>query len=366
VAPGKAAELRAAAREVMCRTRRVETAIAFAPRTVDTYMVPADAREATLMRTVTAYLRAFYRRGLAAYDTVVGEAGQARGRSRASRAVAGSSAAGQPTPTAAGRGALIREIVALQQSLSSSPQAIAVSLRQRAEKHPDEGASLLEMAALADGLRGSKEQLLLEALQQLGSEPALIFTLRLETARHLRAAIRASGRTAECYLGELTHEERCGLVAMFNRGKVGTLIATDAGAEGLNLQQRCRIVFNYDLHWNPMKMEQRIGRVHRLGQTRPVRVVNFALRDSIDEYVLRLLYEKIDLFSMTIGALEGVLADVQDGELDWEERILDVLLREGAEDNDQVRAGVEDLGGQLAEARCHQHDAEELTQGVLG
>jgi superfamily II DNA or RNA helicase len=368
VVPARAAALRSAAAAVMCRTRRAETAIAFAPRTVDTYLVAADEREAAVIGDVTNYLRALYRQLILVQPRQDATPAPSRSSGRARRAAAPRASAQHPqqpalTP-AVPRGALLREIVALQQSLSSSPQAIAAALRARAERHPDERALLLELAARCGELRGAKEQLLLDALRTLGREPVLIFTLRLETARRLRDVIAAAGRSAACYIGALTGDERRSLVARFNRGALQTLIATDAGAEGLNLQERCHIVFNYDLHWNPMKMEQRIGRVHRLGQTRAVQVANFALQDTIDEYVLTLLYQKIDLFTMTIGAIESVLADLQEGELDLEERLLDILLQ-GPTDV-AARAAVAALGDDMADALQRRHAAESLTAGVLG
>jgi SNF2 family DNA or RNA helicase len=350
VVPGKASELRAVAREVMCRTRRDETGIAFAPREVATHLVRPEPAEAALNREVTAYLRRLYRRGITHETVPDGEPGG--------------------HTSAANRGALIREIVALQQSLSSSPRAIAASLRARAERHADERhaderAALVELAERCEAVPSAKERLLLDTLRtESGAEPVLIFTLRLETARHLRDALAASGRRAACYVGALDSEERAALVARFNRGEVDALVATDAGAEGLNLQERCHLVFNYDLHWNPMKMEQRIGRVHRLGQTEPVKVANFALKGSIDQYVLELLYTKIGLFTMTIGALESVLADVREGEVDIEQRVLDLLLRD--EDDAALEADIKALGDEMDGALKRVSDAETRTAEVLG
>ncbi len=329
--PDRAPQLRAITREVMCRTRRADTDIAFAGRVVDTRSIPATPDEDALIADVTDYLRRLYRRA--------------------------------PT-TRLNRGAVIREIMALQQSLSSSPRAIEASLRRRAEQHSDEAVTLLALADRCVGVESAKERLLLETLAEIPDEPALIFTLRLDTASHLRAVIRARGRTAECYVGALSRAERETMVARFNAGELSALIATDAGAEGLNLQQRCHVVFNYDLHWNPMRIEQRIGRVHRLGQTRDVSVFNFALRDSVDDYVLRLLYQKINLFTMTVGALETVLAEAQEGEIDLEERVLEILLR--SESGEEVRQQVESLGSELLVAMSRQRAAETLTLEALG
>jgi SNF2 family DNA or RNA helicase len=330
VKPYKVEELRAVANEVMLRTRRADTGIAFVGRTVETRSIPPAPAEDALITDVTAYLRALYRREVT---------------------------------NRANRGAVVRQIMALQQSLSSSPQAIEQSLRKRAERHPDERGELLALADRCRGVTSAKEQLFLETLRDLGQETALVFTLRLETAARLRAVARSVGRSAETYVGALNRAERERLVRKFNAGALTTLIATDAGAEGLNLQERCRTVINLDLNWNPMKLEQRIGRVHRLGQTREVRVINMALKDTIDDYVVRLLYEKINLFTLTIGALETVLAETQDDELDLEERLLEILLEH--DDHSAIREGVRALGDEMASAQGRQLEAEALTAEVL-
>ncbi len=83
-------------------------------------------------------------------------------------------------------------------------------------------------------------------------------------------------------------------------------IATEAGGEGINLQF-CHHIINFDLPWNPMRLEQRIGRVHRLGQENDVHIYNFAIKDTIEEHILKLLYEKIHLFERVVGELDEIL-----------------------------------------------------------
>jgi hypothetical protein len=112
-----------------------------------------------------------------------------------------------------------------------------------------------------------------------------------------------------------------------------------------------------------MRIEQRIGRVHRLGQSRDVRVLNFVLHETIDDYVVRLLYQKISLFTMTVGALETVLSEVQEGEFDLEERILELLLQ--ADDRTKLRREMAERGDDLLSARERQTAAESLTAEVL-
>ena len=84
------------------------------------------------------------------------------------------------------------------------------------------------------------------------------------------------------------------------------LVSTEAGGEGRNLQF-CRLLVNYDLPWNPMRIEQRIGRIHRLGQTQDVHVYNFTARNTVESYVLEIVHEKINLFRSVIGDLDMVL-----------------------------------------------------------
>jgi SNF2 family DNA or RNA helicase len=330
VKPYKLEELRAIASEVMLRTRRADSGVAFVGRTVETRSVAPIPAEDALITDITAYLRGIYRRGVT---------------------------------NRVNRGSVVREIMALQQSLSSSPQAIEQSLRKRAERHADERGELLALADRCRGVTSAKERLFVETLRDLGQESVLVFTLRLETAARLREVARSAGRSAETYVGALRRSERERLVRRFNAGALTTLIATDAGAEGLNLQERCRTVINLDLNWNPMKIEQRIGRVHRLGQTREVRVINMALKDTIDDYVVRLLYEKINLFTLTIGALETIMAETQDGEIDLEERLLEILLEH--DDRAAIHESVRALGDEMASAQGRQLAAEALTAEVL-
>ena len=100
-------------------------------------------------------------------------------------------------------------------------------------------------------------------------EAAIVFTEYRDTLRHLAAAMPEALQMH----GGMTAAERAGVQQRFNE-EGGWLIATDAASEGLNLQQRCRLVVNYELPWNPARLEQRIGRVDRIGQRRSVHAVS--------------------------------------------------------------------------------------------
>lgn len=101
------------------------------------------------------------------------------------------------------------------------------------------------------------------------------------------------------------------------------LAATEAGAEGLNLQC-ARHVVNYDLPWNPMRLEQRIGRVHRLGQTQPVQVYNLVTQDTVEAEVLAVLYEKLGAIQALLGLDEDVLG--RGGGARFERHLFDILV----------------------------------------
>jgi adenine-specific DNA-methyltransferase len=122
--------------------------------------------------------------------------------------------------------------------------------------------------------------------------------------------------------GSRTADMRSALIDYFReRGKV--MIATEAGAEGINLQF-CSMIVNYDLPWNPQRIEQRIGRCHRYGQQHDVVVVNFLnKKNEADQRVYRLLSEKFRLFSGVFGASDEVLGAIESG-VDFEKRIADI------------------------------------------
>lgn len=122
--------------------------------------------------------------------------------------------------------------------------------------------------------------------------------------------------------GSRTADMRSALVDYF-REKGRIMIATEAGAEGINLQF-CSLVINYDLPWNPQRVEQRIGRCHRYGQKHDVVVVNFLnKKNAADQRVYQLLAEKFNLFEGVFGASDEVLGALESG-VDFEKRIADI------------------------------------------
>ncbi|SDT17271.1 Helicase conserved C-terminal domain-containing protein [Halopseudomonas litoralis] len=224
-------------------------------------------------------------------------------------------------------------------------------------------AELDSIIALAQGLHSdTKAQALLTALQlgfnnmaELGApRKAIIFTESKRTQEYLYQFLSANGYESKLALfsGTNNHpdtttlyqrwliehqgtdrvtgspqvDRRTALIDHFRKDDgngADIMIATEAAAEGVNLQF-CALLINYDLPWNPQRVEQRIGRCHRYGQKYDVVVINFLnTRNQADQRVLELLSEKFSLFSGVFGASDEVLGRIESG-IDFEKRILTI------------------------------------------
>ena len=195
---------------------------------------------------------------------------------------------------------------------------------------------------------------LAEAKSKGGIEKAIIFTESTRTQEYVRSILEEIARykgkivlfngsnndpkSKEIYRNWLTKhagtdritgsksaDMRAALVDYF-RDEAIIMIATEAAAEGINLQF-CSLVINYDLPWNPQRIEQRIGRCHRYGQKHDVVVVNFLnKKNAADQRVYQLLDEKFKLFSGVFGASDEVLGSIESG-IDFEKRIADIYQK---------------------------------------
>jgi len=134
-----------------------------------------------------------------------------------------------------------------------------------------------------------------------------------------------------------------------------------AGGEGRNLQF-CNTVINFDLPWNPLKIEQRIGRVHRLGQTREVHIVNLWAKDTIEEYVIDLLDKKINMFQLVVGELDLVLGRAEE-ERTFEEVLMDIWT---VKDIARRREELQRYGERLLAAKGQYESMKSYQDNLLG
>lgn len=159
-----------------------------------------------------------------------------------------------------------------------------------------------------------KVEPLLSLLEDLYAEDksrkTIIFTEFVATQNYLKDLLTGRGYSIATLNGRMSIDERNAVLAEF-KSKCDVLISTDAGGEGLNLQfSNC--VINFDLPWNPMKIEQRIGRVDRIGQQRDVSIFNFVLADTVENRVRDVLEEKLEIILKELGV--DKYSDVLDGE----------------------------------------------------
>jgi superfamily II DNA or RNA helicase len=153
----------------------------------------------------------------------------------------------------------------------------------------------------------SKERHLGRLLRRIGGEPTIVFTEYRDTLLHLADVFQH----ALLLHGGLSPSERAVVQTQFTE-KGGLLLATDAASCGLNLQGRCRIVVNYELPWNPARLEQRIGRVDRIGQRRTVHAVTLVARHTAEDLVIAPLTRRLQRVASTLGQRDRLAAFLTD------------------------------------------------------
>jgi len=153
------------------------------------------------------------------------------------------------------------------------------------------------------------EQLVDRILERDPNEKVLIFSQFLQSIEMIRARL-AARYSVRVFHGRMSRDEKDAAHEAFRRS-AQVLISSEAGGEGRNFQF-CHIVVNYDLPWNPMRIEQRIGRIDRVGQKRDVEIYNFAVRGMLDERILNVLEHRIQVFTETVGALDPILESFED------------------------------------------------------
>lgn len=234
----------------------------------------------------------------------------------------------------------------------------------KAVKNERAEVKLLMEAAARCQQAGSdaKAEALLDWLYRLQSEEGdpdlkvLIFTEFVPTQEMLQQFLKDRGFSVVCLNGSMDMEERIRVQESFAR-EARILVSTDAGGEGLNLQF-CHVVINYDIPWNPMRLEQRIGRVDRIGQGHAVRAVNFVFEGSVEHRVREVLEQKLSVIFEEFGIDKtgDVLDSAQAGP------IFDELYLEAILNPEKVEETVDNVISRLHEQVREAH----ATTSVLG
>ena len=159
-------------------------------------------------------------------------------------------------------------------------------------------------------LQNPKEQFLNEFIEKIYSKQCIIFVKYLETGRVVQNMLEKKGVSFDFFQGSLSGKQRDDIVQRFTNGETKILVATDSANAGLNLQT-ASIVINYDLNWNPQIVEQRIARVHRIGQkSEEVFIYNLFLKDSIDERIATIMEGKEESFRNLFSTSDTIIGKI--------------------------------------------------------
>ncbi|MCP8967088.1 DEAD/DEAH box helicase [Ectobacillus ponti] len=239
----------------------------------------------------------------------------------------------------------------LKREACSSRESVYFSLKKFVEKRQKENPDYTVepyihtlMEKINQIPSNSKAQKILEIIKEL-DDKVVIFTEYRATQMYLQWFLKQHGISSVPFRGGFKRGKKDWMKELFqNHAQV--LIATEAGGEGINLQF-CNYMINYDLPWNPMRLEQRIGRIHRLGQKNDVHIYNMATKDTVEEHILKLLYEKIELFERVVGELDDILTRIDMKNI--EDHIQDIFLHSKTEG--EIRIKMENLTSVIEFAR---------------
>jgi superfamily II DNA or RNA helicase len=256
-----------------------------------------------------------------------------------------------------------RERLALHHLLSaagSSPKAAAEAVARVAARNASDPiwAELANRWAAIE--TGGKEAALIDLVRCNPTEKKLVFVHSRKTLAHVADRLETAGVSLARFDGSLSGPEKDAAIAAF-RDHATVLLCTQSGGEGRNIQF-CNTLINFDVPWNPMAIEQRIGRIDRIGQSREVFVFNLVTRGTLEERLLALLDEKISMFELVVGEVGAILGGLEE-EREFPDLVLDAWL--GATETARLQA-FEALGQRLEQARQQHEDAKALDEKLFG
>lgn len=214
-------------------------------------------------------------------------------------------------------------LVTLQREICSSSYAAMITLERMQKRTKTEGRkqAIAELMHLAEQITTyTKVETVLAMLDKF-DDKCVIFTEYRATQDFLMYMLKRRGIIAVPFRGGFGRGKKDWMKDLFSK-RARVLVATESGGEGINLQF-CHYMINFDLPWNPMRLEQRIGRIHRLGQENNVQIFNLSTSNTIEAHIVELLQEKIRMFESVIGGLDYIVGDssapakLEKNILDW-------------------------------------------------
>jgi SNF2 family DNA or RNA helicase len=252
----------------------------------------------------------------------------------------------------------------MQRQAGSSPPALGRSVARALSEgrwvQADDRQELEAILDLASGIEESGKGSQLGRMLSAHPGKAVVFTEFVPTLDHLARVCEAHGISYSLFSGDFSRAEKDAAIALF-RDQARVLLSTGAGGEGRNLQFADTIV-NFDLPWNPMRIEQRVGRVHRIGQSRDVFVFNFYQEGTVEEQLLRVLHDKINMFELVVGEMDAILGTLDEGR-DFAEIVMDLWV--SGRQSGEVEREFEELAKRLLEAKKRHVEVQELDDSLF-
>ncbi len=261
--------------------------------------------------------------------------------------------------------------ISIAQALMSSPHALAAQLENMARNQTVPSSLATQVRAIAENGKVTAKQAGLEALaDQLKAEnPSgwrmVVFTTRRETQTSIEAFLSARGIACGVINGDSGSKNQS-TVTQFRKDPpdINVIVSTEAGSEGVNLQV-ANVIVNYDLPWNPMIVEQRIGRVQRLAsQHATVCVFNVILSGTFEEYIVGRLMEKLQMASHAIGDVDALLeaAGIDEEDTGFEEKLRELVIASiaGKDVDESLRLTVQSIADAKVILERDQKDLDEL------
>jgi SNF2 family DNA or RNA helicase len=265
---------------------------------------------------------------------------------------------------ASGGGARKLTLGILQREVGSSPMAVVGTLRKLAEQPAwkQEKKELLRLAGSAESITDwAKAEALEKLIRSAGKDKLLIFTHFQATLDALAERLSVMGVDFIPYHGGLSIEQKEEAIRHFE-GEGQILLSTEAAGEGRNLQF-CHTMINFDLPWNPQRIEQRVGRIHRVGQKHRVDIFNLSAQGTIEDHLLNILDRKLNMFELIIGEMEMILGYLTE-EKDFESLLMEVWLDN--DDEGRLESGMAELGERLVEARKRMKKVQDFDETLFG
>lgn len=307
-------KLKALLAEVMIRNRRSNVDVKFTQRKANTTLIELTQDELTLYRDISRFVRRHYLNQHPVFSRFL--------------------------------------LKNMQEQMGSAFTALSGSLKKLAEDErlgPDIRQEMRDyyersLAISRNEAESSKKiDKLAEIIRKFGDK-ILVFTKYRSTQQLLSQALRDHGFVVAEFHGGMRRMEKEREVALF-REKADVLVSTEVGGEGRNLQF-CNGLINFDLPWNPMAIEQRIGRIHRIGQPRDVYVYNLAAQHTLEHHMLNVLDRKINMFELVIGEVDMILGDIEENE-EFSDIMMNVWVH--SEDEAVIDQQMDEIGEKLLE-----------------